>query len=104
MIACSMSLAFWVRRCIRSATIFAATYHSWQTQVTKRMSRGFTVLGSYTLGKSIDSSSTNNLGATVSNPFDLQYGKRTLVLGPPACVRRFLALGASCALFEQAGK
>jgi hypothetical protein len=35
------------------------------------MSHGFTVLGSYTLGKSIDSSSTNNLGATVSDPFDL---------------------------------
>ena len=50
---------------------FRSWYHSWQTQVTKRMSHGFTVLGSYTLAKSIDSSSTNNLGATVSNPFDL---------------------------------
>jgi Carboxypeptidase regulatory-like domain/TonB-dependent Receptor Plug Domain len=50
---------------------FRSTYHSWQTQVTKRMSRGFTVLGSYTLAKSIDSSSTNNLGGTVSDPFDL---------------------------------
>jgi hypothetical protein len=50
---------------------FRSSYHSWQTQVTKRMSRGFTVLASYTLGKSLDSSSTNNLGATVSNPFDL---------------------------------
>jgi hypothetical protein len=50
---------------------FRSSYHSWQSQVTKRMSHGFTVLGSYTLAKSIDSSSTNNLGATVSNPFDL---------------------------------
>jgi hypothetical protein len=50
---------------------FRSTYHSWQTQVTKRMSHGFTVLSSYTLAKSIDSSSTNNLGGTVSNPFDL---------------------------------
>jgi hypothetical protein len=50
---------------------FRSWYHSWQTQVTKRMSHGFTVLGSYTLAKSIDSSSTNNLGGTVSNPFDL---------------------------------
>jgi len=50
---------------------FRSTYHSWQTQVTKRMSRGFTVLASYTLAKSLDSSSTNNLGATVSDPFDL---------------------------------
>src|SRR5579872_1501329 len=51
---------------------FRSSYHSWQTQVTKRMSHGFTVLGSYTLAKSIDSSSTNNLGATVSDPFDLR--------------------------------
>jgi hypothetical protein len=50
---------------------FRSTYHSWQSQVTKRMSHGFTVLASYTLAKSIDSSSTNNLGATVSDPFDL---------------------------------
>ena len=69
--ACSTSRGFWERRSIRWATIFAARYHSWQTQVTKRMSRGFTVLASYTLAKSIDSSSTNNLGGTVSNPFDL---------------------------------
>ena len=47
---------------------FRSWYHSWQTQVVKRMSRGFTVLASYSLAKSIDSSSTNNLGATVSNP------------------------------------
>lgn len=40
-------------------------------RVTKRMSHGFTVLSSYTLAKSIDSSSTNNLGGTVSDPFDL---------------------------------
>ena len=30
------------------------------------------MLGSYTLAKSIDSSSTDNLGATVANPFDLR--------------------------------
>jgi hypothetical protein len=50
---------------------FRSWYHSWQTQVVKRMSRGFTVQAAYTLSKSIDSSSTNNLGATVSDPFDL---------------------------------
>jgi hypothetical protein len=50
---------------------FRSWYHSLQVQVTKRMSKGFTFLGSYTLSKSIDSSSTTNLGATVSNPFDL---------------------------------
>jgi hypothetical protein len=51
---------------------FRSWYHSFQTQVTKRFSHGFSVLGSYTLSKSIDSSSTDNLGATVANPFDLR--------------------------------
>ena len=51
---------------------FRSWYHSFQTQVTKRFSKGVTVLASYTLSKSIDSSSTDNLGATVANPFNLR--------------------------------
>jgi len=51
---------------------FRSWYHSFQAQVTKRFSKGISVLGSYTLAKSIDSSSTDNLGATVSNPFNLK--------------------------------
>jgi hypothetical protein len=51
---------------------FRSWYHSFQAQVTKRFSKGLTVLGSYTLAKSIDSSSTDNLGATVANPFNLR--------------------------------
>ena len=51
---------------------FRSWYHSFQAQVTKRFSSGISVLGSYTLAKSIDSSSTDNLGATVANPFDLR--------------------------------
>lgn len=51
---------------------FRSWYHSFQTQVTKRFSSGLSVVGSYTLSKSIDSSSTDNLGATVFNPFDLR--------------------------------
>lgn len=51
---------------------FRSWYHSFQTQVTKRFSKGFTVLGAYTLSKSIDTSSTDNLGATVANPFNLR--------------------------------
>lgn len=51
---------------------FRSWYHSFQMQVNKRFSDGFTVLGSYTLSKSIDMSSTDNLGATVANPFDLR--------------------------------
>jgi hypothetical protein len=51
---------------------FRSWYHSFQAQVTKRFSSGISVLGSYTLSKSIDSSSTDNLGATVFNPLDLR--------------------------------
>jgi hypothetical protein len=51
---------------------FRSWYHSFQGQVTKRFSSGLSVVGSYTLSKSIDSSSTDNLGATVANPFDLR--------------------------------
>ena len=51
---------------------FRSWYHSFQTQVTKRFSKGLAVLGAYTLSKSIDSSSTDNLGATVANPFNLR--------------------------------
>jgi hypothetical protein len=51
---------------------FRSWYHSFQTQVTKRFSNSVTVLASYTLSKSIDSSSTDNLGATVANPFNIR--------------------------------
>lgn len=51
---------------------FRSWYHSFQVQVTKRFSHDFSVLGSYTLAKSIDSSSTDNLGGSVANPFDLR--------------------------------
>jgi outer membrane receptor protein involved in Fe transport len=51
---------------------FRSWYHSLQTQVTQRFSKGLTVLGSYTLSKSIDTSSTDNLGGTVANPFNLR--------------------------------
>ncbi|MFN7997735.1 MAG: carboxypeptidase regulatory-like domain-containing protein [Bryobacteraceae bacterium] len=51
---------------------FRSWYHSFQAQVTKRFSKGLTILGSYTLAKSLDSSSTDNLGATVANPFNLR--------------------------------
>ncbi len=51
---------------------FRSWYHGFQTQVTRRFSQGLSVKASYTLSKSIDSSSTDNLGATVFNPFNLQ--------------------------------
>lgn len=51
---------------------FRSWYHSFQAQMTKRFSQGFSVNAAYTLSKSIDSSSTDNLGATVANPFNLR--------------------------------
>jgi hypothetical protein len=51
---------------------FRSWYHSFQAQVNKRFSQGLSVLAAYTLSKSIDSSSTDNLGATVANPFNLR--------------------------------
>jgi hypothetical protein len=51
---------------------FRSWYHSLQIQVTKRFSKGLTVLSNYTLSRSIDTSSTDNLGATVANPFNLR--------------------------------
>ena len=51
---------------------FRSWYHSLQIQVNKRFSKGLSALGSYTLAKSIDSSSTTNLGANVANPFNLK--------------------------------
>jgi hypothetical protein len=51
---------------------FRSWYHSFQVQATQRFSRGLTVQGAYTLSKSIDTSSTSNLGATVANPFNLR--------------------------------
>jgi Carboxypeptidase regulatory-like domain/TonB-dependent Receptor Plug Domain len=54
---------------------FRSWYHSFQMQVTKRYSNGLSVLGSYTLSKSIDTSSTDSLGGTVADPFDLHQEK-----------------------------
>lgn len=51
---------------------FRSWYHSLQVQATKRFSQGLSVVGSYTLAKSIDSSSTDNLGAQVADPFNLR--------------------------------
>jgi hypothetical protein len=51
---------------------FRSWYHSFQAQVNKRFSQGLSVLAAYTLSKSIDTSSTDNLGATVANPFNLR--------------------------------
>lgn len=51
---------------------YRSWYHSLQTQVTRRFTEGLSVTASYTLSKSIDMSSTDTLGATVANPFNLR--------------------------------
>jgi Carboxypeptidase regulatory-like domain len=50
---------------------FRSWYHSLQAQVTRRFNNGLSLVAAYTLSKSIDSSSTYTLGATVSDPFNL---------------------------------
>ncbi len=47
-----------------------AAYHSLQLLVNKRLSRGFTLLGAYTLGKLLDYYSAMNLGQTPQDPFN----------------------------------
>ena len=49
----------------------ASWYHSLQVQATKRFSRGFSIIGSYTLAKSIDFASYNVFGNVYADPFRL---------------------------------
>ncbi len=57
---------------IALSSAFNQSYHSAQFRLDKRFSRNFSALASYTYGKSIDDSSTTNLGGCVSNPYDLR--------------------------------
>ncbi len=52
-------------------------YHSWQTELTKRFSRGFTLNASYVYSKSIDNlpRSTNVYAYTYPDPFDLRTNR-----------------------------
>jgi hypothetical protein len=58
-----------------------SVYHALEVGITKKMSRGFQVQGSYTWGKSIDTSSTTAFGDSLSNSiaslhwFDLKLGR-----------------------------
>ncbi len=51
---------------------FNQSYHAGQLRVDKRLSSKFSILGSYSFGKSIDNSSTISLGGCVANPYDLR--------------------------------
>ncbi|NWG14377.1 MAG: hypothetical protein HXY20_12675 [Acidobacteria bacterium] len=53
------------------SSAFNQHYESAQFKVEKRYSRGFSVLGVYTFGKSIDFNSENSLGGCVACPHDL---------------------------------
>ncbi|HTM47728.1 MAG TPA: carboxypeptidase-like regulatory domain-containing protein [Bryobacteraceae bacterium] len=46
----------------------SSTYHSFQSRVQKRFSSGFTLLGSYTIGKTL----TNAVGASIADPNNLR--------------------------------
>jgi hypothetical protein len=52
---------------------FRSWYNSFQAQVNKRFSRGFTFTTAYTYGKSIDTLSTSILNYQLDNPFSLRY-------------------------------
>ncbi len=53
-----------------------STYHAAQLTVERRFSKGFTVLGNYTVAKSIDTSSENKVtGQFVTNPWNLAFDK-----------------------------
>ncbi len=54
---------------------FTSGYHSGQIELNKRYAKGLQFNTSYTLSKSIDSSSTDNLGGCLSNPFDVRADK-----------------------------
>ena len=51
---------------------FNQAYHAAQFRLEKRLSNKFSVLASYTFGKSLDDSSTISLGGCVANPYDLR--------------------------------
>jgi len=53
------------------SSAFNQHYESVQFKVDKRFSNDFSVLGVYTLGKSIDHNSETSLGACVANPYDI---------------------------------
>jgi hypothetical protein len=51
-----------------------SSYHSLQLTLDKRFAKGFSVLSSYTLSKTMDHSSENKqTGAVQTNPFDLEF-------------------------------
>jgi hypothetical protein len=54
---------------------FRSYYNSFYTRVTKRVSYGLSVTGSYTLSKSIDQDSTLNQVSSVTDPFKLNAGQ-----------------------------
>jgi len=51
---------------------FTSAYHGMQLEVNRRFSKGLQFNTSYSLMKSLDSSSTTTLGGCLSNPFDLR--------------------------------
>lgn len=63
----------WYAGMVRGTTDANSGYNSLQVMGEHRMAHGFTVLGSYTWSKSIDSDSGISEGDGVTNPFDPQF-------------------------------
>ncbi len=54
---------------------FTSSYHSLQASLSKRFSKGLQFSAAYTLAKSIDSSSTDNLGGCLLDPFNVRHDR-----------------------------
>ncbi|MEX2262942.1 MAG: TonB-dependent receptor [Bryobacteraceae bacterium] len=54
---------------------FTGSYHGMQVELNRRFAGGLQLASSYTLSKSLDSSSTYTLGGCTANPFDHRAGK-----------------------------
>lgn len=50
-------------------------YHSFQSQLTRRFAKGFSLSAAYTLGKSLDTLSNNIYARKLDNPFSLAYNR-----------------------------
>src|SRR5262249_23258571 len=54
---------------------FTSAYHSLQLTLNRKFSKGLQFNSSYTLAKSLDSSSTDNLGGCLLDPFKPRHDK-----------------------------
>ncbi len=75
------------------ATIGNSVYHSFQASVEKRLSNGFSVLGSYTMSKLIDDTSSAGAGATIGTIQDPTNLKAERTIDPQDVSQRLVLSG-----------